>query len=63
MSLCALYRVSGHRRRYDTVQCEDNYEDEETIYSVRVFRKVFWPLAEIWDIRALASVWWLSVEG
>lgn len=42
---------------------EDADEDEETIYSVRVWRKVFWPLAEILDIRALASVWWLSVDG
>lgn len=32
-------------------------------YSVNVLRKVFWPLAEISDIRVLASVWWLSVEG
>lgn len=42
---------------------EDDHEDEESTYSVRVWRNVFWPLAEILDIRALASVWWFSVEG
>lgn len=42
---------------------EDDDEDEESTYSVNVWRNVFWPLAEILDIRALASVWWLSVEG
>lgn len=63
MSLFSLHRLFGHRRSNDTFQCENKYEDEETIYSVRDFRKVFWPLAEIWAIRALASVWWLSVEG
>lgn len=54
---------SGAQKETTWLNVEDDDEGEETIYSVRVWRKVFWPLAEILDIRAFASVWWLSVDG
>lgn len=51
-----MHRVgcSSNKRATTRFSAEDG--EEETVYSVRVFRKVFWPLAEIPDIRALASV-------
>lgn len=51
-----MHRVGRSSNEGATARFNAEDDEEETIYSVRVFRKVFWPLAEIPDIRALASV-------